>query len=288
MDEKEGPERLYIVRLRLTEDEISRFHDEGVLVLPGEFDRSEVAALADAFDRLKARAAELADTATVDGARFVMSATGANAAPRIQRVVWCGAAERGLAAIAEDPRIVFRAAQLLGTRAVDQLVHQAHFKEPNDGVEFTLHQDAWNRRYGTPLWRDDSPDGSYVQVVLTIDPMTEANGPLVYIPGSHRIGPILGPDRRERIDTLAQTTPPQAVVASQGTLVLFGPFLIHGSFRNESDSARRVLVNGYARPGVNHRSYHGAGTGVRRLIPTTNEHPTCAGVLPRGSPRLGT
>lgn len=272
----------------LTPAEHAHFQREGLLVIPNQFSGEELDALRDDFQRLRRRADGLTATEERDGALFVVTPTSMAERPGVHRVVWCGAAEPGLAATGEDPRILGRAAQLLGASTVDQLVNQAHFKEPGDGVEFPLHQDAWNRRYGTDLWLDSGTDGSYVQVLLTIDRMTEANGPLLYVPGSHHRGPIMGDDRQARIDELARSIPPRAVVAEPGTLVFFGPFLVHGSTPNHSDRSRRVLINGFARRGVNRRVYHGAGRGVRRTVSPPNEHSPLRSVGPEQVHPLGT
>ncbi|MEL7368665.1 MAG: phytanoyl-CoA dioxygenase family protein [Myxococcota bacterium] len=274
------------MKTALTTAEAARFRRDGILVLPDQFNADEIQALARALDRLRGRSVDLQQTDVRDGALFVMqpSAKGAS----IHRVVWCGAAEPALAALGHDPRILDRVGALLGSDRVDQLINQVHFKEPESGVEFPLHQDAWNRRYGTDLWRDASDDGGYIQVLLTVDPMTKNNGPLLYIPGSHRGGAILGDGRRARVDALAANTPPQPIEASPGSLVLFGPFLVHGSTANRSRSARRVLVNGYARTGVNRRRYHGAGMGQLRRVGRLNEHSSGHVVLSDSSSQLRT
>jgi len=38
---------------------------------------------------------------------------------------------------------------------------------------------------------------------------------------------------------------------------------VHGSGPNEGTTPRRVLINGYAHPGANHRVYPGEGAGRR-------------------------
>ena len=276
--------RLCFVGALLNADDRARYHREGLLVITDQFSASEIAALRQAFDRLRALSRGLSKTAEACGARFVLSPDDRVA---LQRIVWCGAAEPALAALGTDPRILDRAAALLQETVVDQLINQAHFKEPGDGVDFPLHQDAWNRRFGTPLWTDTSPDGGFVQVVLTIDPMTELNGPLMYVPGSHRLGPVLGDERRKRVDAVAAETLPVPVVADPGALIFFGPFLVHGSTPNRSSVSRRVVVNGFARQGVNRRRYHGAGLGVRRVISSRDEDSARRTVEAGISPQLG-
>lgn len=250
--------------MRLSDADRERFRAEGLLVVPGELPESEVAALSEAMDELYSKFEHLEETTEAEGATVVVEPTGPGGAPRVQRIVWCGAASAPLAATGVDPRILGRAAALLGETEVDQLVNQAHFKRPGDGVTFPLHQDAWNRRHGTDLWRDDAPDGGYVQVVLAVDEMAEDNGPLVHVPGSAKAGPLLGEDRSARVAELAGRSPPVPILAPPGSLILFGPFLVHGSAPNEGARPRRALVNGYARAGVNRRRYPGAGLGVRR------------------------
>ncbi len=256
----------------LSSQEKARFERDGILVLPDQFSTSEVERLRRALDRLQEYGADLTETEVRRGAQFVIAGTRPGGGPRILRVVWCGAAHPELQALGVDRRILGNAAGLLGETAVDQLVSQVHFKEPNDGVEFPPHQDAWNRRYGTELWNGRNHDGDYVQVLLTVDAMTLDNGPLLYVPGSHRWGPLVGDDRRSQVDAVVAERGLTPVLGPPGTLVFFGPFLIHGSRPNQSSGPRRVVINGYARVGVNRRRYHGAGTGIRRVVVGADEH----------------
>jgi ectoine hydroxylase-related dioxygenase (phytanoyl-CoA dioxygenase family) len=46
-----------------------------------------------------------------------------------------------------------------------------------------------------------------------------------------------------------------------GDVLFFGPYAVHGSLPNTSSTPRRVLINGYAAPGVNGRVYPGSGLG---------------------------
>ena len=259
-----GPIRAHAEAHRLSEPERARYRRDGFLVRERVFDDAELARLSAALDRLQGLAAGVASTSDITGARFVMDETGPEGAPRIQRVVWAGAAAPELFEPTLDPRVLTPVLDLLGEDQVDQLVHQVHFKHPGDGVRFGLHQDAWNRRHGTALWRGRHPDGDYVQVVLAVDPMSADTGPLRVVAGSHQGGPILGLDREARARRRAARRPLQPVVVPAGSLILFGPFLLHASDENRGRVARRVLVSGFCRRGVNRRPYPGAGLGVRR------------------------
>ncbi|MGF1508398.1 MAG: phytanoyl-CoA dioxygenase family protein [Myxococcota bacterium] len=237
---------------------------QGFAVLPRVFASSETRDLLSAFDRLEARCSGLSKTTEIDGATFVMEPTGPSGAPRLQRVIWCGGAEPRLLEPGDDPRVSGLAARVLGSRDLAQLINQAHFKRPGDGVGFPMHQDAWNRRTGR-LFDDIDGRGSYVQILLCLDDMTEHNGPLCFLPGSHAGGPrwlATSPEaRRRHVEALSRIHVPVPVVAPAGSLVVFGPYVFHGSEPNRSGHPRRALVNGYALPGANRRVYPGAGLG---------------------------
>ena len=71
----------------------------------------------------------------------------------VQRVVWAGGAEPVLLRLSEDARLVEPALELLGTEHCEQLLCQAHYKMPNDGVAFDWHQDIQHRDKGDDTWR---------------------------------------------------------------------------------------------------------------------------------------
>ena len=242
------------------------FIRDGFDVFRNVFTAAEVTLIAEAFDRLERTARRLRSTRMVRGSQFVVSAQpgAADEDVKIQRVVWCGAAEPILSSLGKDPRLVRLAAQLMGGCEFDQLINQAHFKFPGDGVAFDWHQDSRHRRYGTDLWNDVDGRGSFIELVTAIDPMTTSNGPLEFIPGSHTRGHIppmhgtndLPRDAFNPADAVTVTLEP-------GDVAAFGAFVIHGSKPNTSDQPRRSLLNGFALPGANHRIYPGEGAGRR-------------------------
>ena len=213
-----------------------------------------------AFDRLAATAAGFDQTVMHDGSQFVVDL--GSAGVRIRRVVWCGAAEPVLSNLGRDSRLVAIAAQILGSDTVEQLINQAHFKYPGDGVRFAWHQDSVHRRYGTPDWQDINGRGSFVEIATAVDAMTEDNGPLSFIDGMGAIGHIeIDPATGELPDGSFDADAAVALALEPGSAVVFGPYAIHGSEPNRGPRARRLFLNGFAFPGANERVYPGNGAG---------------------------
>lgn len=239
---------------------LEAFHRDGFVVVRGLFDGHEVDRMREAFDRLALAAQALPGTGLHRGSHFVVTP---GDPVRIHRVAWCGAAEPVLSAFGADPRLLALASRILGSRDLDQLINQAHFKRPGDEVVFPWHQDSVHRRYGTPLWTDIDGRGSFVEIATALDEMGPDNGPLTFIPGSHRLGHLpLDADGELPARAFDPTT---AVVPElePGDAVAFGPFVIHGSGPNRGRRSRRTFLNGFALPGANHRVYPGEGAGRR-------------------------
>lgn len=240
------------------------FDEGGYLVFRGLFREDEIARVRTAFERLYREAQSLRKTGDHDGAFFVLTAPSVGDVV-VQRVVWAGGAEPDLLAIGESPRLLDPALELLGTGTSEQLICQAHFKMPNDGVAFDWHQDIQHRDKGGDTWRDVNGRGSYVQTILLVDDMTEENGPLEFVPRSAAVlderGRIVSDERGLRVDA----TRAVPVTGRAGDVLVFGPYAIHGSLPNVSSKPRRVLINGYAAPGANKRIY--PGRGACRVLP---------------------
>jgi ectoine hydroxylase-related dioxygenase (phytanoyl-CoA dioxygenase family) len=233
---------------------------DGFAVVRGLLRAAEVADLAVAFDALVATARTLPGPTDVGEARFVV-----DAAPfRLHRVTWCGGASDAIARYGPDPRFVHLAAEVLGSDDLVQLIQQAHFKLPGDGVDFGWHQDASNRRYGSPEWNDVDGRGSFAQIALAIDPMSPDNGGLRFLPGTQRLGFVADPRTGALPPSALEGTDVVSPVLAPGDAVVFGPFVIHGSGPNTGTIPRRLFLQGYALPGANGRVYPGCGLGVAR------------------------
>lgn len=253
--------------MSLTPDEMQTFHEGGFFVKRGLFSADEVSIVRAALERLYATAQTLTATGDHDGAFFALGAP-AHGKIVVQRVVWAGGAEPSLLALSEDPRLVAPALALLGTERCEQLLCQAHYKMPNDGVSFDWHQDIQHRDKGNDTWRDVNGVGSYVQTILLVDDMTEENGPLEFVPKPattvDATGRLISDDRGPRLDA-SRSIP---VTGRAGDVLFFGPYAVHGSTPNQSNKPRRVLINGYAAPGANKRYY--PGRGACRTLPASS------------------
>src|SRR5687768_5364242 len=245
----------------LSESSLREFADRGYTVLPAVFGARDVARMRLAFLRLEQRARQVEERSLVDGSLFVTEKTPTGRV-KIERIVWCGGAEPVLSQLGRERTVVAAAAELLGSTVVDQLINQAHIKNPGDGVRFHFHQDSYHRRYGTELFTDVNGKGSFVQTLTAVDAMTAGNGGLLVVPGSHHLGHIPTPDGRLPEGTFDRDAA-VSVELAPGDLLLLSPFTIHGSGPNLGHTPRRLFINGFASPGANRRDYPGAGYGFR-------------------------
>lgn len=241
--------------MRIGQEQIQEFYTEGFTVIDSVFTQEEIAHAKGCFERLWKVAQGLNSQDTnINESEFVFEKGGLN------RIVWCGGVEQDLLNLSVDQRILIPVSQLLNTSTFDQLLNQAHFKMPGEYIEFKWHQDSEHRRYGTHMWNDVDKRGSYVQTLLAIDEMTLENGPVVIIPKSNQLGHLDLKNDSSYLDNVQQYHKVKLTL-KPGDMALFGPYTVHSSSANLSNSPRRVLINGYSYPGANGRVYPGAGLG---------------------------
>ncbi len=260
------------IKNRLSDEEIASFHETGWVTKKGLFRRDEIRRLRECFDDLETIASGMNSTGLSRGSHFVLGMKGSEQV--IKRVVSAGGSQPYLLGIGEDPRLTSPASQLLGSQAMEQLLCQAHFKRPGDGVIFGWHQDIQHRDKGGDTWKDINGIGSFVQTLIAIDAMTADSGPLQFVPGSSKWGRVDfgvhdydNPNYESHQPPLFDENEAVTILAEPGDTLFFGPYTAHASFENTSDSYRRVLINGYAYPGANGRIYPGEGV-CRTLVAT--------------------
>ncbi len=250
--------------MTISDDEKRIFYDGGFIVRRGLFAAEEVRETKLALERLYEKAQTLRTTGEYDGAFFALSAP-KEGPVTVQRVVWAGGSEECLLRLSADARLLSVALDLLQTGSCEQLLSQAHYKMPNDGVAFDWHQDIQHRDKGNDTWRDVNGLGSFVQTILLVDDMTEENGPLEFLP--HDAVHLDEKNRLVKVNGEVKVNASRAmkVTGRAGDVLIFGPYAVHGSTPNLSAFPRRVLINGYAAPGANKRVYPGRGA-CRTLV----------------------
>lgn len=130
---------------------------------------------------------------------------------------------------------------------VKQVNNQIYFREAGDNDQFAWHQDIVFRE---PRHRFPNIEYTYLQTILCVDDMTEDNGGIEFIEGSHLDG------EKEITSSSAVTKmlrtfkrmglKGKKYTASSGSLVLWGCLTVHGSEANISKSSRMTYMNGYA------------------------------------------
>ena len=218
----------------LTADQLATFHRDGLLVLPDLFTRDEVAAITDRLPRLFAeRRPENFRERASDVVRTAMA---------------LHLRDDLFARLVRDPRLVLPARQILGS---DELYLQQ--VKVNAKEAFTGEQWQWHYDFATHHHEDGVPEPLALNLHIFLDEVTEFNGPLVFIPGSHLDGPA-----PTALDTVTTSYPLWTVAPDvvrplaergglvcpkgpAGTVLIFGDTMVHGSPPNMSPWDRRIF-----------------------------------------------
>ena len=150
-----------------------------------------------------------------------------------------------------DARLVDPAKDVVGKDEVGLFTEKLNVKRAHRGGPIVLHQDF-------PYWKDTTPVAPHVATAMIfVDDARRDNGCLEVVPGSHSEGqqarrPIGGFGSLE-MDAdafdLARLIP---LEVPAGSVVFFGPFLVHRSLPNRSSDDRRALLFSYQPAGHPH------------------------------------
>jgi len=153
--------------------------------------------------------------------------------------------DEALAAWAHDERFLEPSRDVLGEDDLNLFTEKLNLKRPFVGGANPWHQDH-------PYWDGyaDEPENK-VTAMLFLDDSTLENGTLQVLPGSHVRGRARTRTDRDQFGNLeldpreAEGKRPVPLEVPAGSVVWFGPFLIHKSEPNTSDRERRSLLYTY-------------------------------------------
>jgi ectoine hydroxylase len=212
--------------MRLSPQQVDSFEREGYLFFPELFSSAEMQGLKEEVPRLFAQH-RLENVREKD-----REAVRTNFAAHL----YC----RPFALLARHPRMVEPVMQIFG-----EAVYMHQFKI-NGKMAFDGDVWQWHQDYGTWKRDDDMPEPRAMNVAIFLDDVNEFNGPLMFIPGSHKLGVIEAahdvattsyplwtiPD-----DTIARLVARGGIVApkgASGSMILFHSCLVHASTSNLS------------------------------------------------------
>lgn len=220
--------------MRLNPSQLAEFEEQGYLFLPSLFSVEEMALLN----------AEVPKLLTAERPEVVREKDGKTPRTAFAVQSW----NEIYAALARHPRLVEPGAQLLGSDRLYMHQFKVNAKAAFDGAVWQWHQD-----YAT--WRadDDMPQCKAMNIALFLAEANEFNGPLMFIPGSHKQGRLAaGHDLTTTSyplwtcdnDTITRLVEQGGIVAPKGpvgSVLLFHGCLVHASGSNLTPWSRWIV-----------------------------------------------
>ena len=223
-------------RFRLTDEQVKFYKTNGYLAGIQLLNDQQVAALraeltelTDPSHRANPLFYEYHSNESTEPDKTLFHALGAwRVAPAFHDLLW-------------NPKFLMPASQLLGGPV--RFWHDQIFYKParHGGVV------AWHQDYS--YWTRTKPM-AHLSCWIGLDDSTRDNGCVHYVPGSHRwnLLPVTGlADDMDAIQAVLTTKQkqefkPVAIELKSGEASFHHPLMVHGSFANQSDRARRAAV----------------------------------------------
>jgi ectoine hydroxylase len=219
--------------MKLTPEQLNRFERDGYLFFPSLFSEREMAVLlAEIPGIYRQHRPEIVREKGSDAVRTVFAGHLINEA---------------FAKLGRHPRMIQPVVQYFGEPVY---MHQFKIngKQAFDGDVWQWHQD-----YGTWKNDDDMPEPRAMNVAVFLDEVNEFNGPLLFIPGSHKLGALQASHDLSTTsyplwtidnDTIGQLVDRGGIVAPKGppgSMLMFHSCLVHGSPSNMSPWNRTIV-----------------------------------------------
>ncbi|MBT6278213.1 MAG: proline hydroxylase [Chromatiales bacterium] len=218
---------------QLSQDQLSALDTDGFVVLPSRFSTAEVDALIGRLPSLFAAG---------HSANVIERASGA-----VRTAMALHERDDLFAELVRDPRLVAPAQQLLGEPLYVQQV------KVNVKAAFSGEVWQWHYDFATHHQEDGVPQPRALNIHVFLDDVSEVNGPLYFIPGSHRYGthtaaldvettsyPLWVVDEA-CVRELANEHGIVSATGPKGTVLIFTDTLVHGSPVNMSPWDRAIF-----------------------------------------------
>jgi ectoine hydroxylase len=217
----------------LSDQQVRSYDEDGFLILRGLFSAAEVAVIRGAMERVFAQ--ETPTNIREKKSQVVRMAMGLSRRDEV------------FAKLVRHPRIIEPAQQIAGSRLYLQQ-SKINVKAAFEGEAWQWHQD-----FSTHHVEDGVPEPLALNLHVFIDEVSEFNGPLYFVRGSHRLGPaksfhdttstsyplwVTAPDT---VRELAREKGLVSATGPAGTALIFGDCLVHGSPPNFSPWHRAIF-----------------------------------------------
>ncbi|MFC4349993.1 phytanoyl-CoA dioxygenase family protein [Fodinicurvata halophila] len=222
--------------MRLSDKQIQQFHEEGFLILPNLFSKPEI-------DILRAHQEALFKEERPENIREKQSGETRTAFALHRR-------NTAFSDLSRHPRLIEPARQIL--QDDDLYIQQL---KVNVKAAFVGEVWQWHYDFATHHEDDGVPEPLALNLHVFLDDVNHFNGPLWFIPRSHKAGPVgANPDTEttsyrlwvvddDKVAKLVHDAGDRIVAATgaAGTAMIFGDTMVHGSPPNMSPWPRRIF-----------------------------------------------
>lgn len=216
----------------LTPEQLTEFDEQGYLFLPSCFSEAEIQTLRD----------EAVEIYKTDRKEVWREESGA---PRTAFAAHTYNEAFGL--LGRHPRLVGPVSQLFG-ESVYMHQFKVNAKAPFDGAVWQWHQD-----YGTWARDDGMPEPRAMNIAVFLDEVMAINGPLMFIPKSHKGGTLAAQHEtsttsyplwtldNDKVTELAEDGGIIAPTGPAGSVIMFHGNLVHASPPNITPYPRKIV-----------------------------------------------
>lgn len=208
------------------------YEEKGVIVIPGVFSSEEC-------DEIKRQAYTVKDIdIKMAGYKHAPSEQAYN---KKSLIFFPALANEYLNQIRTDKRMVELVREWIGDD-VKQINNQVYFREAGDKDQFAWHRDTIFRE--PQNFNNDVVD-DYFQTIIAVDDITEDNGAVEFIEGSHNWPDFPAPKNLRIFERNGLQG--KKYTAHKGSVLIWTVTVVHGSEVNHSNSDRMTYMNGFCR-----------------------------------------